>query len=555
MAQTPLYRKATIAKQAQSQADTAAGKRPQGDSYFDEYFQNPQSHQLDTPSEPEQQRQWISDQLMWETTLGLREDDTINRVITPDSEESAAHNSQRSSAPKQLSETERQLLRTQFVEPAASPPTTDTYHAQPQPRITPLQKPSGATAHEKQIPAQTASQRPSTPPHASHPRQAESSHCSTQPVTPSSSSKSSAATANKASVRRVQPRTAAHPVVRSVQQSGQNDPAAPRSDATTAPGSIRPGQDTTVQRQPHSQTQPVAKRIGDNTVILLDTPVPPRSREEHCDDKYSQWARKIAAVLSIAITSFIGGYYLGDRSADEAQVARLLEAMKKARSEQNDVNQPQKPHASLGQTKPKRKPAVVERKSAERSSKEENEAKSSPDVKQPGSAAVFEGRDIPVDSSPVNGSKETANSTDTTIDNTADTTAIATGPAQSGNSTGEQDDIPKLLTQSLQAFNSKQWQTLVDLSNKILAIDSTTVNALTNRAAAYTELNMYGLALKDCNTVIKMDANNALAFNNRGYVYEKMGDMQNAVADYQTACNLGVALSCKEASHLKQNAP
>jgi hypothetical protein len=36
-------------------------------------------------------------------------------------------------------------------------------------------------------------------------------------------------------------------------------------------------------------------------------------------------------------------------------------------------------------------------------------------------------------------------------------------------------------------------------------------------------------------------------------VYEKMGDNQNAIADYEQACTLGVELSCKEAQRLKSS--
>ena len=76
MAQQPPSKKTSAAKRVHD--DTTAKKRSEGDSYFDEFFQNQPAYPLDNTPEPEQQRQWISDQLMWETTLGLREDDAIN---------------------------------------------------------------------------------------------------------------------------------------------------------------------------------------------------------------------------------------------------------------------------------------------------------------------------------------------------------------------------------------------------------------------------------------------------------------------------------------------
>jgi tetratricopeptide (TPR) repeat protein len=144
---------------------------------------------------------------------------------------------------------------------------------------------------------------------------------------------------------------------------------------------------------------------------------------------------------------------------------------------------------------------------------------------------------------------------DTPSDSTAtDNTQVATlekSPPPTETTNGE-NYLQVLLDKSLQSFENKQWKTLIELSNEILAIDPSTVTALTNRAAANTELGDFAAALADCNKAIKIESENPLAINNRGYVYEKMGDFQNAILDYQNACSLGVALSCKEAKRLKK---
>jgi regulator of sirC expression with transglutaminase-like and TPR domain len=119
----------------------------------------------------------------------------------------------------------------------------------------------------------------------------------------------------------------------------------------------------------------------------------------------------------------------------------------------------------------------------------------------------------------------------------------------------DDNELKRLLDQSLQAFQNEKWQALIELSNNILAIDPTVTTALTNRAAAYTELGSFGDALADCNRAIKLEPKNPLAINNRGYVYEKMGDYQNATVDYEKACALGVEISCKEAQRLKSRKP
>jgi len=105
------------------------------------------------------------------------------------------------------------------------------------------------------------------------------------------------------------------------------------------------------------------------------------------------------------------------------------------------------------------------------------------------------------------------------------------------------------------AFENEQWELLIELSNQILVKDPGVVTALTNRAAANTEVGSYAQALADCNLAIKLEPNNPLAINNRGYVYEKMGDTQNAISDYQKACELGIEVSCREAQRLHATTP
>ena len=112
--------------------------------------------------------------------------------------------------------------------------------------------------------------------------------------------------------------------------------------------------------------------------------------------------------------------------------------------------------------------------------------------------------------------------------------------------------LKQLLDENLAYFNQKQWQQVIDTSNKILAIKPFTEAALINRSAAYTELGQYELAIEDTNTLIIMDKKNGVAFNNRAYAYEKAGRLKKSVIDYATACKLGVQQSCNDMQRLKK---
>jgi len=111
--------------------------------------------------------------------------------------------------------------------------------------------------------------------------------------------------------------------------------------------------------------------------------------------------------------------------------------------------------------------------------------------------------------------------------------------------------LEALLNENFQEFDNKAWESVITSSNKIISLAPQSTAALINRSVAYTELGMFSLAIADANRVIDIEPENALAFNNRGYAYEKMADFVKAAGDYQTACNLGIALSCKEVERLQ----
>jgi curli production assembly/transport component CsgG len=76
-------------------------------------------------------------------------------------------------------------------------------------------------------------------------------------------------------------------------------------------------------------------------------------------------------------------------------------------------------------------------------------------------------------------------------------------------------------------------------------LDPQNAVAFTNRSAAYAQKSYLVKALKDSNVAIKHDPNFPLAYNNRGYVYELLGNTRKAAADYLKSCSLGLNLGCK----------
>lgn len=558
------------------------------DDYFDEFFRNNEPPPVEETTEPEQQRQWISDQLMWETTLGIREDETIKRVITPGDESNApTANTLQSPPPKRpLSDQERQLLRTQVDEPAQSvKPSVDSKPPQKTPSSR-AQKPQPARARtggQKPTPAQQTTPRqgtqsPSKKPvttvskapvkrvsqSRSHPNKVDAKPAPKPAQSPKPTPKSANATPKSRTQKAVPQRAEAGTPLRATPQA---KPAAPKP--------------TPPKQNPPPQTKPVTREADLSLEDQIDFDIDP----EDIREKYFRIGKTVATTLSIAIVSFICGYYVGGSSGSEPPVAQTAESTVLAETEHvatKNTKPPAPKKPAPQKAKPKPAPAIA---TADTEIANDTPA---------GTATVFEGKEIDIEhfEQPANTEKTTESPPEPTAspspnkalsasrdfestevqgtvnflpaplsDDTGVAETPATIPANEAVATDatpppvDDNELKRLLDQSLQAFQNEKWQALIELSNNILAIDPTVTTALTNRAAAYTELGSFGDALADCNRAIKLEPKNPLAINNRGYVYEKMGDYQNATVDYEKACALGVEISCKEAQRLKSRKP
>ncbi len=72
-----------------------------------------------------------------------------------------------------------------------------------------------------------------------------------------------------------------------------------------------------------------------------------------------------------------------------------------------------------------------------------------------------------------------------------------------------------------------------------IANDPKETRLLAQRADAYAHCEQYAKAIDDYNKLLTMKPRNAPGYCNRGKLYEKLGDVKKAVADYSSAIALG----------------
>ena len=66
----------------------------------------------------------------------------------------------------------------------------------------------------------------------------------------------------------------------------------------------------------------------------------------------------------------------------------------------------------------------------------------------------------------------------------------------------------------------------------VLRLDANNLGALNNRCWALNEIGAYAAAIADCNRLIELASEEAYPYLNRGIAYEKMGNMRAAMSDY-----------------------
>ena len=126
--------------------------------------------------------------------------------------------------------------------------------------------------------------------------------------------------------------------------------------------------------------------------------------------------------------------------------------------------------------------------------------------------------------------------------------ACAMGFAEAcGNQTAslQKETVNSLMKQSRQSFRQGNWDAVISTTTDVLKQDPINVTAYVTRSAAYSQKKLFSKTISDCDAALKIDPGYALAFNNRGYAFERLGKRDDAVRDYKKACGLGLTLGCK----------
>ncbi|WP_455204764.1 tetratricopeptide repeat protein [Kaarinaea lacus] len=530
--------------------DAASSRNAQPASVFDDFFEEQKPEpQIGAGANNDRQRQWISDHLMWETTLGMREDETINRAITP---EEKARQLRRRAAPPQAKPKAR---------PAAQRPT-----APPKPAASQGRRP--ADNHELRLELQN--QPGSTARRAAPPQP---QRTASQAPVPSK---------NRTAMQR--------PAPQARQSSGQN-----RGQTTTPPPQARrpqanPPRAKQALHAPQRPQNHPAEFTGREVDMHIQTQDVGELLLKQRREKITKLALKIVFIISVATGAYIAGYISGKGAGNDE-----LNAQNKATAENAAMAPTEKAQKSAKTKKPVKanKAKAPKRQSQSTKANIATAQQTAPAEETPHFGLAFEEPGLgddgaqsyvdpykstnisPTDDNDLSGNPRNAQSqSETVIDadqttmepvavfdgktielSESDTQTSTEQAAQTASPQSSSQSLQSLLDESLQRFQNQEWQTVIELSDKILALDPNATTALTNRAVAHTELGDYEAALQDCNLAININPDDPLAYNNRGYIYEKMQRIQEAVGDYQSACDLGIELSCKEVKRLSEIAP
>ncbi len=112
-----------------------------------------------------------------------------------------------------------------------------------------------------------------------------------------------------------------------------------------------------------------------------------------------------------------------------------------------------------------------------------------------------------------------------------------------------------LLQRSRSAVERQEWNKAIESSTEGLSLDPYNDALYATRAEAYARTSKLEQAMKDAEWAITLNQNNGLAYNNRGYVYERNGDYRLALLDYRKSCSLGYDVGCTNSKRLEATKP
>ena len=105
-------------------------------------------------------------------------------------------------------------------------------------------------------------------------------------------------------------------------------------------------------------------------------------------------------------------------------------------------------------------------------------------------------------------------------------------------------DVDNLLRKSANHFKQKDWQSVLQITSRVLSIDPANVIAYANRSAAFSYMGKLDDAVEEADKALSINSKFGLAYNNRGYALELMGKTIDAIVDYRLGCLYNSKTAC-----------
>ena len=100
-------------------------------------------------------------------------------------------------------------------------------------------------------------------------------------------------------------------------------------------------------------------------------------------------------------------------------------------------------------------------------------------------------------------------------------------------------------------FSNKDWDGAITWASEAINLWADYAAAYVTRSGAYANKGSLPEALNDAETVIRINPDEGLGYNNRGYTYELMKKPRQAKLDYEIACGLKAQIGCINLKRIK----
>ena len=87
----------------------------------------------------------------------------------------------------------------------------------------------------------------------------------------------------------------------------------------------------------------------------------------------------------------------------------------------------------------------------------------------------------------------------------------------------------KLVREAQKLIEAKDWQRLIALMDEAIRLDPENADAWNNRGSAKSKLGQHIEAIKDLDKAIELDKNNAAAWSNRGLSKTHLDQLEDAI--------------------------